>query len=133
MDEFQSKNNDTQENPNLGKEQEDKDIVATNFNGQPPNIAPHSTRDEETATELTADDIDAPTKAEDDNDVRSAVGWIGLALSVLSFFIMPIILGAAGIIMGFIAKNRGANTLGYTAIGAGALSIVIRLFVIPFV
>ncbi|MGX1901033.1 DUF4190 domain-containing protein [Thermolongibacillus altinsuensis] len=55
-------------------------------------------------------------------------GWLALALSVVSLFIMPIIMGAAGIIFGFIARRRGAETLGSWAIGIGAVSIILSFF-----
>lgn len=93
--------------------------------------------DEETSAELTADDVNTDAGPEDTDDdrtnVNSAYGWVALALSIVSFFWMPVILGAAGIIVGFIARSRGANTLGMTAIVAGAASIIISLFILPFV
>ncbi len=109
---------------------EDDDLNLT----APPVIEPDSRRDdEEVAEEITADDFDGPLNVEDDNaDVNSVYGWVGIALSVISFFIMPIILGAAGIVLGFISRSRGADALGNTAIVAGAVSIIISLFVIPF-
>lgn len=60
------------------------------------------------------------------------LGYLGLALSVLSLFILPIILGAAGIIIGFIARRRGATGLGAWAIGLGAVSIIVGMFILPF-
>lgn len=67
-----------------------------------------------------------------DNDVHAGMGWLAVVLSIVSFFIMPVLLGAAGIILGFMAKRRGADTLGNTAIIAGAISIVLTLFFAPF-
>jgi ethanolamine utilization microcompartment shell protein EutS len=94
----------------------------------------YSNRDEETAAELTADDYRRSVVV--DHDVAegsSAMGWIALALSIASFFWAPILLGGAGIIVGFIARHRHANTLGNIAIAAGAISILITLFILPFV
>jgi len=119
----------------IAERTEDDDLVSTNLT-EPPAIEPDSRRDdEEIAEEITADDYDGPLSMEDDDatEVNSVYGWIGIALSVVSFFIMPIILGAAGIILGFISRSRGADALGNTAIAAGAISILITLFVIPFV
>jgi len=120
----------------IAERTEDDDLVSTNLT-EPPAIEPDSRRDdEEIAEEITADDYDGPLSVEDDDDateVNSVYGWIGIALSVISFFMMPIILGAAGIILGFVSRNRGADALGNTAIAAGAISILITLFVIPFV
>ncbi|KGP90517.1 hypothetical protein N780_05085 [Pontibacillus chungwhensis BH030062] len=67
-----------------------------------------------------------------DNDVHAGMGWLAVVLSVVSFFIMPVILGAAGIIVGFMARRRGAETLGNTAIVAGAISVVLSLVFAPF-
>src|SRR5699024_2289752 len=105
-----------------------------------PNMTPkvdlESSKDEEFADEMTADDIDDNTfdndDISDDGAMRSAVGWIAIALAAISFFIMPIILGAAGIIVGFIARSRDAKTLGTVAIIAGAVAILMSLFVRPY-
>src|SRR5690625_2111733 len=69
----------------------------------------------------------------DDLDVKSAYGWVALALSVISFFIVPILFAVAGIIVGFVARNRSAPLLGNTAIIVGVLSLVIRLFIMPLI
>ncbi|WP_442785802.1 hypothetical protein [Lentibacillus sp. Marseille-P4043] len=134
MDDFERYSNKSSED--LGERQDDTDIVGTNLTGQDPStFNPTSKNDEETAAELTADDLDTPSGIGDDDDtnVNSTYGWIALALSIVSFFWLPIILGGAGIIIGFIARSRGANTLGNTAIIAGAVSIIISLFILPFV
>ena len=60
------------------------------------------------------------------------MGAIALALSLLSLFYLPILFGAAGIIIGFIARRRGANGLGNWAIGIGVVSMIIALFIAPF-
>ncbi|MGY0692904.1 hypothetical protein ACW2QC_08945 [Virgibacillus sp. FSP13] len=134
MDDFERYSNKSSED--LGERQDDNDLVGTNLTGQDPSsFNPTRKNDEETAAEMTADDLDTPSRIEDDDDtnVNSMYGWIALALSVVSFFWLPIILGGAGIIVGFIARSRGANTLGNTAIIAGAVSIIISLFILPFV
>ncbi|WP_029266742.1 MATE family efflux transporter [Virgibacillus alimentarius] len=117
-------------------EKSNDDLVSSNLT-EPPAVTPESRRnDEEVAEEISADDFDKQLRVdEEDNDteVNSVYGWIGIALSVISFFMMPIILGGAGIILGFISRSRGADALGNTAIAAGAISILITLFVIPFV
>ncbi|MBM7569647.1 DUF4190 domain-containing protein [Aquibacillus albus] len=95
-------------------------------------------RDEEVAQELTAGEFNRPIKADEQetemkSEVRTGFGWLAIILAALSFFMMPVILGAAGIIFGFVSRNRGADTLGNTAIIAGAISIIITLFIAPFV
>ncbi|GGB29186.1 hypothetical protein F3157_00180 [Virgibacillus dakarensis] len=135
MDDFERYQNRSQNNQ--GEQQDDQDIVGTNLTGQNPSAfnPTRKANDEETAAELTADDLDTPSRIEDDDDTNasSTYGWVALALSIVSFFWLPIILGGAGIIVGFIARSRGANTLGMTAIIAGAVSILISLFILPFV
>lgn len=112
------------------------DPVAHTENHDHVEIDPDSSRNEEFAAEITADDYDSALSRDRDDvhdDVNSTYGWIGLALAVVSFFMMPILLGAAGIILGFISRSRGADTLGNIAIAAGAISILVRFFVLPFV
>jgi hypothetical protein len=62
----------------------------------------------------------------------TGIGTLALALSILSLFVLPILFGAAGIVLGFVAKRRGASGLGTWAIGIGAISIVIGIFILPF-
>ncbi len=82
--------------------------------------------DEEYAAELAADDY----QAHDQDEVISMYGWIGLALSVISFFMWPVVLGLAGIVFGFVSRSKGANVLGNTAITVGVIAIVINLFML---
>lgn len=60
------------------------------------------------------------------------VGILALVLSILSLLIMPIILGAAGIITGIYARRRESKTLGNWAIGIGAVSIIASLIFSPY-
>ncbi|MBD8069164.1 DUF308 domain-containing protein [Bacillus sp. PS06] len=62
----------------------------------------------------------------------TGLGWLALALSIISLFVMPVLMGAAGIIIGFIARRRGATGLGAWAIGIGVISIVLGIFILPF-
>jgi hypothetical protein len=85
---------------------------------------------EETATEIAE-----PVRRYDERDEEAngaGLGWLALALSIISLFIWPVLLGAAGIIVGFIARRRGAETLGAWAIGIGIVAIIVRLFIMPF-
>ncbi|WP_249871082.1 hypothetical protein [Oceanobacillus saliphilus] len=96
-------------------------------------IEPDSARDEEYAQEMTADDYEPRKRERDNGEVTTMYGWIAIAVSVISFFMWPIVLGAAGIILGFVSRSRGADMLGNIAIAAGAISILISLFIFPFV
>jgi hypothetical protein len=123
MDDY-NRTNDVENAPKHGEE----DYTARHTDGI------FSSRDEETAAELTADDYRRNVTVDNDQtEANTSIGWIALALSIASFFWAPILLGGAGIIVGFIARNRHANTLGNIAIAAGAISILITLFILPFV
>lgn len=90
---------------------------------------------EETASELVdydAEDLNTEDEKED-ADIKSVYGWSAIALSVLSFFILPFLFAALGIIVGFVARSNRASILGNTAIVIGALSIVVRLFILPLI
>nr|WP_263325709.1 DUF4190 domain-containing protein [Neobacillus sp. Marseille-Q6967] len=99
--------------------------------------SPHK---EETAAEIAAPVPIAPRRnqegtqqnAQNKAQAGTGIGWAALALSILSLFVMPILFGAAGIVLGFIARRRGAEGLGAWAIGIGALSIIVGMFILPF-
>ncbi|MFC4022777.1 hypothetical protein ACFOUV_02960 [Oceanobacillus longus] len=130
MDEFQSgRNKDVQVPPKHG-ENHGETVKNQDFVG----IEPDSSRNEEYAAEITADDYEQ--KREEGIGTDDGVmmyGWIAIALSAISFFMWPIVLGAAGIIVGFVSRSKGADTLGNIAIAAGAISILITMFILPFV
>lgn len=91
---------------------------------------------EETSSELVDHDVqDVEINAEesDDVDIKSIYGWSAIALSVLSFFIVPFLFALLGIIVGFVARYNRALILGNTAIVIGALSIIVRLFILPLI
>ncbi|WP_100488618.1 hypothetical protein [Sporolactobacillus pectinivorans] len=100
----------------------------------------HAFNNEEYAKELAADQYDpeiAGERSEHDRPLRSTdrrfveggrgMGWLSLVLSVAALFFLPIVLGIAGIIIGYIAFREGARTLGGWAIGIGAAAILIQL------
>ncbi|WP_102345576.1 DUF4190 domain-containing protein [Bacillus sp. Marseille-P3661] len=73
-----------------------------------------------------------PEGEQEEGTAGKGLGGLALILSVLSLFFLPVLLGAAGIIVGFIARRRGAQGLGNWAIGIGAVSMIIALFITPF-
>ncbi|HEY4602653.1 MAG TPA: DUF4190 domain-containing protein [Cerasibacillus sp.] len=83
---------------------------------------------EETAAEISGD----INSDRDDSNANATLGWIALVLSAISFFWLPILMGAAGIIVGIFARQRNAEVLGNIAIIAGAVSIILSLFIDPF-
>lgn len=123
---------------NESEKKEEEVIVGGNDQFVPVNRHEQNHSTEETAEELTLDDhsVDDEEIVTDDSemDVRSStiIGWSGIVLSVLSFFMLPFILGIAGIVVGFIAKNKEKDRLGNTAIIVGAASIIISMFVLLF-
>jgi len=90
--------------------------------------------DEEYATDETVDRSLIDNASDEDVNAVEGVGlgWLALILSVIGLFFLPIIMGAAGIIIGIIARRQGARTLGAWAVGVGAAAIVILLFTAPF-
>ncbi|WP_067730446.1 hypothetical protein [Oceanobacillus damuensis] len=123
MDE-REKNTNAQAPPHHGDRAMHQDYIG---------VEPESSRDEEYAAEMTAEDYETRKHEGDNGEVNTMYGWIAIAVSVISFFMWPIVLGAAGIILGFVSRGRGADTLGNIAIAAGAISILITLFILPFV
>ncbi|MFJ7746194.1 hypothetical protein [Peribacillus sp. NPDC097295] len=91
---------------------------------------------EETSAELAAEPKQNGRyeKRSDDSGMASngaVIGAIALVLSILSLFMMPFILGILGIIIGFSARKRGSS-MGSWAIGIGAVSIIVGIFILPF-
>jgi hypothetical protein len=89
---------------------------------------------EETAAELTGS-RPKNFKTNDNSEKSTAgtgIGITALVVSIISLFMMPVFLGIVGIVLGFIARGRGARSLGSWAIGVGALSIVVGIFIMPF-
>ncbi|MFP7169717.1 hypothetical protein [Terribacillus sp. 7520-G] len=94
-------------------------------------------RDMETSAEISpAQDGYRRSEKEEGNhatDSGKVFGYIALILSVAAFFFAPILVGAAGIVFGVLAKRRGADTLGNIALIVSILAIVISLFTAPYV
>ncbi|MDQ0161327.1 DUF308 domain-containing protein [Bacillus alveayuensis] len=90
--------------------------------------------------EETAAQLDSPVQAVNEEEVKrdnervnsQTMGYVALALSIISLFVLPVLLGAAGIVVGFMARRRGALNLGNWAIGIGIVSVLLGIFVLPF-
>lgn len=133
-------NNMKQDNRSLRLENSERD---ENPNGVTSADYPVGDHREETAAEFApqrgfvgerpfADDVDRDTDMDGEVTEGRGVGAFAIVLSIISLFFLPVILGAAGIIVGFIARRNGATGLGNWAIGIGALSIILTLFFSPF-
>lgn len=112
----------------------EEEIVDPDIDADTGFIDVYGENSEEIAGELTADDMlesmkdnEKPTSMQ--TEVISMYGWIGLALAVISFFMMPVFLGAVAIILGFVSRSKGAHTLGNIAIAGGVLSIIVNIFI----
>jgi hypothetical protein len=93
---------------------------------------------EETAAEIAAPvnltrDRSATGEEQETKASAGIMGMSALAISILSLFVLPVILGITGVVLGFVARKRGgAKGLANWAIGIGAISIIIGMFVLPF-
>ncbi|MFT8871022.1 MAG: hypothetical protein ABF868_01880 [Sporolactobacillus sp.] len=95
----------------------------------------HAFHNEEYAKELAADQYrdegatrDYPLRrVRDETQQGRASGWLALILSVAALFFLPLLLGIAGIVVGYFALRQGARTLGGWAIGIGLAAIFIQL------
>lgn len=104
------------------------------------NVETEAIDKERSYREEAAAEVGAFERKKDDEDFKSDVnddsgrnlGWLALALSIISLFVLPVFLGAVGIIVGFIARRRGSESLGSWAIGIGIVSVLLGLFVLPF-
>ncbi|GAA0296011.1 hypothetical protein GGQ92_000570 [Gracilibacillus halotolerans] len=90
-------------------------------------------REEETAQEF-AGDFNRPmySNANDQSEVNTVFGWIGIIAAIASFFMWPLIMGIGGIVLGFISKRQGADSLGNTAIVISVISIILSLILPMF-
>ncbi|SET63197.1 hypothetical protein SAMN05421676_106138 [Salinibacillus kushneri] len=95
-------------------------------------------REEEFAAEtaVTPDEFNDRTQMAErethmEETAEAGWGWAAIILSLLAFFMWPLVMGIAGIVVGVMAKRRGADTLGNIAIVAGIAAIVINLFLAP--
>ncbi|WNF37749.1 DUF4190 domain-containing protein [Bacillaceae bacterium IKA-2] len=134
-----NQNNMNLDNRSLQLANSEKD---ENPNGTSSADYPNSDYREETTAEFApergfvgesqfADDVDEET-ADGHAAEGRGVGAFAIVLSIISLFFLPVILGAAGIIVGFIARRNNARGLGNSAIGIGAISIILTLFFSPF-
>ncbi|ERN54794.1 DUF4190 domain-containing protein [Alkalihalophilus pseudofirmus] len=87
---------------------------------------------DEDQTVESAERRDTAYSNEDDVTAGRGVGTFAIVLSILSLFFLPVLLGAAGIVIGFVSRRIGSTSLGNWAIGIGAVSILMTVFFSPF-
>ncbi len=92
-------------------------------------------REAEASQELTANEFNRAVETEQgtsmQTDVNTVYGWIGLILSIASFFVWPLLMAIGGIVLGFISKKKGADTLGNSAIVISIISLLLSLIFVP--
>ncbi|MGP4061692.1 nucleoside recognition domain-containing protein [Halobacillus litoralis] len=129
---------DTMQEQDFRREEGYDQVEAVDDHGRGPNQPVYGdSYEEEFAQEAAVGRIDEPMHNEEqettmEDNVNAGMGWLGLTAAILSFFFAPLILGAAGIILGIVGKRRGADTLGNMAIIVSIVSIAFSLFFAPF-
>lgn len=94
------------------------------------NVKDDVDQDEEFAAETAVVDhsYEDARDADDDDAFGRGLGWLSFILSIIGLFFLPVIMGTAGIIIGFIAMRQGARVLGGWAIAVGIIALILRLF-----
>ncbi|WP_353855223.1 DUF308 domain-containing protein [Bacillus sp. Bos-x628] len=93
---------------------------------------------EETAAEITEpyqasrDREDRRERDHVGDDSGKGMGYTALALAIISLFVLPVLLGVAAIVVGYMARRKGAQSLGAWSIGIGIVSVILGIFVTPF-
>lgn len=100
-------------------------------------VVPERIWDEEFSADMTYNDVERDLQVDDkeqiDEQSFQITGWIAIILSIVSFIIMPIIMAAAGIILGVISRSKRAKVLGNTAIVISIISFSYSLFIKPMI
>jgi len=84
----------------------------------------------------TVEDAGARSREEADSDSwvsARTLGMMALVSSVLSFFLLPFVLGPLGAILGYMAFADGSRKAGGWAMAIGLISFFSNLFFVPFV
>jgi hypothetical protein len=97
-----------------------------------PLVAVPVLHDEEYATEL-AEPMGQLSKFDGIAEpINRTWGWSAMVVSILSLFIMPVIFGSAGVVLGIIAFFRGNRMLGGWSIAISLVSIFTTLVLAPY-
>lgn len=116
---------DSADEPNAFKEQQIQKEAGESLNN-------------EFAAEVAAPPAAAEPRTQDDIDDGATaaggrmIGWFALALSILSLFAYPVLLGTTGVIMGIIAYAQGRRALGVWSVLIGGLSLLSYFVLVPF-
>ncbi|MDF2837416.1 MAG: hypothetical protein K0Q63_3056 [Paenibacillus sp.] len=61
----------------------------------------------------------------------TALGWVSLVFAIASWFIWPVLIGAAATVLGFIAYRQGAKGLGAWSMALGLAALALNLIIVP--
>ena len=113
---------------NHTKKAKQKDIKENNHRTEfSAEIADGEVKDEAPLTEVMN------TTTETENNTSSySIGWLALALSIASMFVLPQWLGLAGIVLGGAAWFTGTRGLGLWSIVIGAISLALYIILVPY-
>lgn len=98
----------------------------TNNNINPDNKKYHAEYGAELSPERS--EFRENTKYNDTFTGTNVIGYLAILSSIISFFAYPVTFGIIGIVLGIIAINSNAKTLGYWAVGLGLLTSIASLF-----
>jgi hypothetical protein len=95
---------------------------------------------EEFSTELAAPTVSGPvTEKNSERSTKPAelnrsktIGYAALFVALLSMFILPVVLGPAAIILGFMAYRGGKRGLGTWSVALGLLSFAAYFLLLTF-
>ncbi|SDY53181.1 hypothetical protein SAMN05421736_102193 [Evansella caseinilytica] len=118
---------DKKEEPAPLRDEEFREETAAEYTPNPGALGGRGTM------EITSDKARDDIETEDETTGGRGLAAFAIALSIVSLLFLPIIFGAAGLVLGFMAVNRDQKALGYTAIVISAFSIIMSVFFAPFV
>ncbi|MGA8941883.1 MAG: DUF308 domain-containing protein [Thermoactinomyces sp.] len=90
--------------------------------------------DEEVAQEVSPNPVmmrDRKGEGTENEAGGTGLGITALILSILAFFVWPFVLSIAGIIVGIFAVRR-KSALGWWAVAAGIVALILAFFLFPF-
>lgn len=61
----------------------------------------------------------------------TALGWVALVFAIASWFVWPVLIGAAATVLGFIAYRQGAKGLGAWSMAVGLAALALNLIIVP--
>ena len=107
-------------------------IPATLATPSTPLVAVPVLHNEEYATELATPINQRSQFKEVAEPISRSWGWSAMVISIISLFILPVVMGSAGVVLGIIAIIQGNRTLGGWSIAISLVSILTSLILVPY-